>query len=153
MKRVSLLFLVLLIGFGCTRKGPGDEVDPRDQYVGIYDVVFSSSTTIGPFPGGEDKGTGTITVSKGDASNELRMQITFPPIDENNVATMSGTKFTLSKSRETLIIGGKSYDAEYAASGQFSDNGQDITITSITKVQEGGVTATRTGTFSGPKRR
>ncbi|GAB3937870.1 hypothetical protein [Larkinella terrae] len=150
--RLIAIFFVLVLGFSSCKKGGSgaEDVDPREQYVGIYDIDYSSKTIIGSIDFNEDSGKGTVTVSKGDAANEIKLAIAFPGVSSTEVAKLSGTKFTLNRTRDQLALGNKSYDAEFTGSGLFE--GKNMTITSVTKMNQNGTVVQWTRAYKGSKR-
>lgn len=84
-----LRFALLLFIFNSCSKSP--DIDPRDQYVGDYSVVWKA---VGTADGGKPitiNQAGTMTIAKGLETN----QISFIDGQRYLTATLSGSTFTL----------------------------------------------------------
>lgn len=153
MKRSGILFFFLLVfALGCKVRGGGDDVDVRDQYIGEYDVAYTATTMIGTFPYNPgENGQGKITIQKGDIINDLKLTISFPAYNETVLARLDGARFTLQKQKENLLINNRSYEADYAGSGEFK--GANLTINAISKLTTpDGTKIVKNGVFNGVKK-
>ncbi|GAB3271734.1 hypothetical protein GCM10027347_43180 [Larkinella harenae] len=134
MRLIVTLFILVLSISACKKGGSGSEdVDPREQYLGTYDVDYTTTTALAGFPEyGEGSGKASLTFAKGDATNELRMTIEFPGFSaKTEMVKLNGTQFTMNKTRNTMIINGKSYEGEFTGTGLFE--GRNVTVSMITK--------------------
>jgi hypothetical protein len=152
MRLIVTLFILLLSVSACKKDSDAENVDPRDQYLGTYDVDYSSKTVIASaIDFSEDSGKGNITFTKGDAPNELKMAVIFDGFSSTtDVVKLSGTAFTMTRTRDQLSFGNKVYDAEFAGSGLFE--GKNMTLTSVTKMNQSGTVVQWTRTYKGLKR-
>ncbi|GAB3901447.1 hypothetical protein GCM10028803_26160 [Larkinella knui] len=152
MRQIVILFILVLSIASC-KKGDSEaeNVDPREQYIGIYDIDYTSKTLIGTIDFNEDSGKGLITFSKGDAANELKMTTEFPGLSSvTDVVKLDGTKFSINRTRDQMRLGNKQYDAEFLGSGLFE--GKVVTVTSVTTVNQSGTVAKWTRSYKGSKR-
>jgi hypothetical protein len=151
--RLIVVFFILVVGISSCKKSDSeaDNVDPREQYLGSYDIDYTSKTSVTPgFPEfSEDQGEGgVITFTKAEASNELNMTIEFPGFSKStDVVKLSGTKFTINRTRNKMIFGNKEYDGEYMGSGLFE--GKTLTVTAVTKLTPSGLIVQWTQSYKG----
>lgn len=153
MRLIATLFILVLSIASCKKGGSsGEDVDPREQYIGVYDVDYTSRTSVTPgFPNySEDSGKGTITLAKGDAANEMKLTTEFPGVSTADVVKLNGTQITVNRTRNNLSFGNKIYDGEYMASGAFE--GKNLTLTAVTKVNQNGTLVEWTQSYKGLKR-
>jgi hypothetical protein len=152
MRLIVLLFILALSFSSCKKDGSGAEnVDPREQYLGTYDIDYSSKTIIGAIDFNEDSGKGTLTFVKGDAANELKMTTEFTNFSKTtDVVKLDGTKFTVSRTRNQMTLGNKQYDGEFLATGLFE--GRLVTVTSVTTVNQNGTVVKWTQSYKGMRR-
>ena len=151
--RTSLLALLIIgsLTTACKKSGGVDDVDPRDQYVGVYEGGYQASTLVNnSLESNRESGTVTITVSKAQAVNQLYVELFFNNISKQNVtAELSEKTFTvIDKQTESLVFDGKTYaNAKYTATGQFID--KTIVINTTTETLQSGVTLSRQGSITG----
>lgn len=156
MKR-SFLFFMLLAGLttACKTSGsePGEEIDPRDQYVGVYDTEFTGKLMIGTnFVYASESGKGTITVTKSTVPQEIYLETAFPGNNEKLTAELNGAQFTIiDKKSERLQIGQTTVDGEYKGTGSFGPD-RSIAFSISVQAQRDGVTFSRTGEIKGPRK-
>ncbi|GAB3324773.1 hypothetical protein GCM10027299_22210 [Larkinella ripae] len=152
MRLVVTLFILVLSISACKKGGSSaEEVDPREQYVGTYDIDYSSTTVILPsIKFNEETNKGTIAFTKGEGANEMSMVISFPNFSATEIVKLSGTQFTMNRTRDKMPFGNKIYDAEFTGSGTFE--GRNLTLTSITKLNEGGTVVQWNRAYKGLKR-
>ncbi|WP_128543634.1 hypothetical protein [Larkinella soli] len=138
MRRIVPFFLLLLLIVTSCKKGGSDieNVDPRDQYLGVYDVDYSSRTVVGTINTNGDSGKGTITISKGNAADELQLAVVFPDYNGTELAKLNGSKFTMGRTRQQIKIYNATYDGEYNGTGSF--DGKNLTITAVVKSNQNG---------------
>ncbi len=151
--RTSLLALLIIgsLTTACKKSGGVDDVDPRDQYVGVYDGGYQASTLINnSLESNRESGTVQITVSKAQAANQIYLELLFNGTSKQNVtAELSEKNFTvIDKQTESLVFDGKTYaNAQYTATGQFVD--KTIVINTTTQILQSGVTLSKQGSISG----
>ncbi|MFD1141068.1 hypothetical protein ACFQ4C_08105 [Larkinella insperata] len=153
MKRIAILFILVLSIASCKKGGSsGEDVDPREQYIGVYDIDYTSRTSVTPgFPNySEDSGKGTITLAKGEAANEMKLTTEFPGLTTTDVVKLNGAQFTVNRTRNNLSFGNKIYDGEYTGTGLFE--GKNLTLTALTKVNQNGTLVEWTQSYKGAKR-
>ncbi|MFC5408181.1 hypothetical protein ACFPMF_02580 [Larkinella bovis] len=154
MRIIVTLFILLLSVSACKKGGSAaEDVDPREQYLGTYDIDYTSKTSVTPgWPTySEDSGKGSLTFAKGDAANELRMTVEFPGFStETDIVKLSGSQFTMSKNRGSILFGNKKYDGEFVGTGLFE--GKNVTLTTVTKVSQDGSLLQWTQSYKGLKR-
>ncbi|WP_020602464.1 hypothetical protein [Spirosoma spitsbergense] len=151
--RTSLLALLIIgsLTTACKKSGGVDGVDPRDQYVGVYDGGYQASTLVNnSLESNRESGTVKITVSKAQAMNQLYLELFFNNATKQNVtAELSEKTFTvIDKQTESLVFDGKTYaNAKYTATGQFID--KTIVMNTTTETLQSGVTLSRQGSITG----
>ncbi|KAB7732699.1 hypothetical protein F5984_01745 [Rudanella paleaurantiibacter] len=146
MKR-SFLFFALFLGLLTSCKqlsGKEAEVDPRDQYIGVYDDGgYTGQVFIGSIVSERPSGTVTITVGKAAAPKELTMSFLYNKgkqfeYTEKLTAELDGTKFTIiDKKSEQITVGVTTIDAPYQGKGEFADGTKFAMTTSSEKDQSG----------------
>ena len=161
----NLLIAVFVIGFlttSCKKSGNGSDVvvDPRDQYVGVYEGGaggYSSTITFGTFPTTET-GPASITVSKGANAKEIYLDISTKPrltakLDDTNASNFGVIDKT--SDQINVIINGKQYTltGNYSATGVFGKDqasGKDqIVINTTAETLEQGTAIKRTESING----
>ncbi|GAB3569677.1 hypothetical protein GCM10027578_24580 [Spirosoma luteolum] len=150
---VVTLLSCLVLTTACKKSGSGSDVDPRDQYVGTYDGGYQASTLINnSLESSRESGTLVINVTKSQVDNQLYLALTFNNTTKQNLtAELSGASFTIiDKQKETIAFDGKSYDANYSATGQFVTN--TIAINTTAETLQAGITITRRGGLTGTKK-
>lgn len=157
----NLFVLTLVVGSlttACKRSGSGSDVDPRDQYVGVYegsDGAYNSTITIGTFPTTE-RGATSITITKSANPKEIYLAITNRAM--TLTAELNGTDFTVvdrTSDKMTININGQQnvFDGSFTATGTFGKDpvsGKDvIAINAVTEAQQLGTTIRRTESING----
>ncbi|WP_234734225.1 hypothetical protein [Tellurirhabdus bombi] len=151
MIRSTIFLLVLVFAFSCKSKNK-DDVNPREQYVGTYDVAYTASTLVGTLPfNPNERGNGQVVVSAGNAADELKFDISFPAYTETIMAKLSGGTFVWEKQKDILKVGAGSYDADYSASGEFRGANLIINARAETTTPDG-TKIVKTSTFNGIKK-
>lgn len=151
--RTSLLALLIIgsLTTACKKSGGVDGVDPRDQYVGVYDGGYQTSTLVNnSLETNRESGTVKITVSKAQATNQLYLELLFNGVTKQNVtAELSEKAFSvIDKQTESLVFDGKTYsNAAYKATGQFVD--KTIVINTTTEILQSGITLSKQGSITG----
>lgn len=151
--RLIVTLFILVLSISACKKGGSDleNVDPREQYYGAYDVDYSSKTLVGAIDLNEDSGKGVLTFSKGEAANELKMTIEFTGFSTStDVVKLDGTKFTVNRTRDQMTLGNKQYDAEFLSTGLFE--GKLVTLTSVNTVNQNGTVVKWTRSYKGMRR-
>ncbi|WP_266366404.1 hypothetical protein [Tellurirhabdus rosea] len=154
MKRSGLLFLLFLflVNIQACKDKNSEAVDPRNQYIGNYDVAYTSSTTLNDFPFvPKETASGTIVITKGAAADELKLAIAFKNYNEEVGAKLQGNKFTVLKQKEKVYINEyNTFEADYAGSGEFS--GANLNITAIAQTTANGGKVVKNMVFNGIKK-
>jgi hypothetical protein len=146
---IALLFLVFV--FSCKSKDK-DNVNPREQFIGTYDVAYTASTQIGTLPfNPNETGNGQIVISAGNAADELKFDISFPAYTETIMGKLSGSTVVWEKQKDVLKIGSGSYDADYTASGEFRGANLNINARAETTTPDG-TKIVKTSVFNGIKK-
>lgn len=157
--RNALLAIALMgsVTTACKKSGLGGaDVDPRDQYVGVYDGGYTSTTYINnTLPASNpEAGKVQVTVSKAQAANQLYVELLFNGSAKQTLtAEFTDAAFTIiDKQSEPLVFGGKTYDAKYTAQGQFVVKDKAFTLNTIAETLQLGVTLTKRGDITGVKK-
>ncbi|MGA0555085.1 hypothetical protein ACO2Q8_00415 [Larkinella sp. VNQ87] len=152
IRLVFLLFIFVASVSACKKSGSGEDVDPREQYLGVYDIDYSSKTSVTPgWPTySEDAGEGTITITKADGANEMSLLINFDNYSSTELVKLNGSEFTMNRTRDNLPFGNKVYDGEFTGTGRFEGN--TITMNSVTKVSQNGGLVEWKRAYKGSKR-
>lgn len=156
--RNTILALVILgsLTTACKKSGGADAVDPRDQYVGVYDGDYKSTTYINNSLQASDPEAGKvqITVSKAQTANQVYLELLFNSTTKQTLTAelVDATYTIIDKQSEPLVFGGKSYDAAYTAQGQFVVQDKAITLNTKTETLQLGVTLTKRGDITGVKK-
>ncbi|MFD2573774.1 hypothetical protein ACFSUS_24265 [Spirosoma soli] len=121
MKKSFLLPIVVscviaILDSSCSKSA---DVDPREQYLGRYQVTYTQTTEYSRLPKEVITGTTSLTVSKGTNNNSL----TFKLPTESAEVTLSGSSFTFDPVVKTVIAGTQTT----TASGSFIQNGLEFT--------------------------
>lgn len=151
--RTSFLALLVIgsLTTACKKSGGVDDVDPRDQYVGVYEGGYQASTLVNnSLETSRESGTVKITVTKAQPLNQLYLELLFNNTTKQNVtAELTEKSFTvIDKQTETLLFDGKTYtNASYKASGQFVE--KTIVINTTVEILQSGVTLSRQGSITG----
>lgn len=155
-----VLFAVGLIT-ACKPSGSGSDVDPRDQYVGVYegtDRSYQSVITFGTFPI-EETGVTAITVTKGGKANEVYLEVSNRPM--RLTAELTGADFTIidrTTDQITLNINGRPnvFEGAFTAKGTFGKeeaSGKTVVgINAVTETTQFGTTVRRTETVVGTRK-
>lgn len=153
----NALLAIALIGSlttACKKSGIGGaDVDPRDQYVGVYSGGYQAASTVNnALPYDEETGTMGITVSKSQVANQLYIELVFNGVIKQNLtAELTNNEFkVIDKQSEPIKFNGKNYDGQYSATGQFVEKA--VTINTVAETLQSGVTLTRRGNISGTKK-
>lgn len=145
------LLVISLLTTACKKSDGVDAVDPRNQYVGVYDGGYQASTLVNnSLETNRESGTVKITVSKAQAANQLYLELLFNGATKQTVTVeLSEKTFTvIDKQSEPLVFDGKTYaDAKYTANGQFVD--KTIVINTTVETLQSGVTLSRQGSITG----
>lgn len=160
----NLFVLTLVVGSlatACKQSGSGSDVDPRDQYVGVYEGgerSYQSVLTIGTFPT-EEAGATTIDVSKGASPKELYLNVS------NRIGRvtveLNGADFRVvdrTRDQMTVNINGRSnvLEGAFTATGAFDKDqatGKNIiAINAVTETTQFGTTVRRTETIVGTRK-
>lgn len=157
--RNALAAVALLVSLttACKKSGLGGaDVDPRNQYVGVYDGGYTSTTLINnALPAGDpEAGKVQITVSKAQPANQVYVELLFNgSAKQTMTAELTDATFTIiDKQSEPLVFLGKTYDAKYTAQGQFVVKDKTLTLNTVTETLQLGVTLTKRGDISGIKK-
>lgn len=159
--RPLVLLLALLTALTTACKKSGADADPRDPYVGTYDCGYTTVSLVnnGPRFNPDEVGKVSVAVTKSQVANQLYIAETFPSgVTVNLTAELTNNTFkVIDKTNDTIAFGGQNYDGQYVATGQFTpdsnnNNALTIIITSVTTAVAQGVTLTRTGSITGPKK-
>lgn len=153
-------FLTLLIlgslTTACKKSGGADAVDPRDQYVGVYDGNYTSTIYVNnTFSAGDpEAGKVQITVSKAQAANQVYLELLFNNTTKQTLtAELTDATYTIiDKGSEPLVFVGKTYQADYTAQGQFVVQDKSITLNTKAETLQQGVTLTKRGDITGFKK-
>ena len=156
-KALAVVALLVSITTACKKSGAGGaDVDPRDQYVGVYDGNYTSTTLINnSLPVGDpEAGKVQITVTKAQPANQLYIELLFNGSSKQMVtAELVGATYTvIDKQSEPLVFGGKTYNAKYTAQGQFVVNDKKFTLNTVAETLQLSVTLTRRGDITGTKK-
>lgn len=150
-------FLTLLIlgslTTACKKSGGADAVDPRDQYVGVYNgdsrrtLYFVADIFQGPIPG-----VATTTITKGSNSKEIYIETTVV----NNggftggyslrvTAEVDGANFTvIDKSTDQIELPNGKVDSDYTATGTFDTSKKQFVYSSTARALRNGAQYSRT---------
>lgn len=157
--RKALLALALLVSVttACKKSGLGGaDVDPRDQYVGVYDGGYTSTIYINnALPTSDpESGKAQITVTKAQTANQMYVELVFNGSAKQRVtAELTDATFTIiDKQSEPLLFGGRTYNAKYTAQGQFVVKEKAFTLNSTAETQQLGVTLTKRGDITGTRK-
>lgn len=160
----KLFVFTLVVGSlttACKQSGSGSDVDPRDQYVGVYeggDGAYNSTITIGTFPITE-RGSTTITVTKSANPKEVYLDISNRPMKVT--AELNGANFTVvdrTSDQLTINVNGQRnvLDGNFSATGTFGTDqasGKDaIVINAVTETLQLGTTIRRTEAINGTRK-
>lgn len=152
--RNLLLALVVISSLttACKKSGgsSGPDVDPRDQYVGVYeggDGSYSSVIRFGTADLDPEKGKTNVTVSKGANPKEIYVEISARGFKVT--AELNGNTFTvIDKTSDQIFIQGTTLNGSYSATGAFNKDqlsGKDvIAINAVTETLRTGTTVRRT---------
>ncbi len=149
----NALLALLTIGLlttSCKKSGGSDNVDPRDQYVGVYDGGYQASTLVNnSLETSRETGTMQITVSKAQPANQLYIELLFNNTTKQTVtAELSNATFTIiDKNSEPFVFDGKTYTANYTATGVFADKA--IAINTTTETLQSGITLSKQISITG----
>lgn len=157
--RNALLAIAIISSLttGCKKSGIGGaDVDPRDQYVGVYSGGYTSTTYINnALPATPpEAGTVQVTVTKAQTGNQVYIELLFNgSAKQTMTAELTDATFTvIDKQSEPLAFGGKTYDAKYTAQGQFVVNDKAFTLNTVAETLQLGVTLTKRGDITGTKK-
>ncbi|QHV96428.1 hypothetical protein [Spirosoma endbachense] len=119
---VSLSFAILfLVAIGCKKSA---DVDPRDQYVGSYNVTASVSVKVSLNPIGSTVDRYNIIVEKGSAPNELK----FTDPSNTYVVELDGNKYIVPVFTTTKTLNGTNYSVRTIGSGVFNENSMTVSF-------------------------
>lgn len=158
--RNAFITLLILGSLTTACKKSGGEadvvVDPRDQYVGVYDGDYKSTTYINNTLPASDPEAGKvqITVTKAQAANQVYLELLFNSTTKQTLTAelVDATYTIIDKQSEPLSFGGKTYDAAYTAQGQFSTQDKSITLNTKAETLQLGVTLTKRGDITGVRK-
>ena len=156
--RLSLLALLLIgsLTTACKKSGGGNDVDPRDQYVGTYigsNRGYQSIITIGTVPFDPEYGTTNLTVSKG--SNPKEIYIEDSKLSLKVTAELDGVNFTVidKNSGQIFVPPSNTYTGPYTATGVFGKDQASgksaIAMTATTEALKNGTAIRKVETFNG----
>lgn len=155
----STLLALCVIGSlttACKKSGGADDVDPRDQYIGVYDGNYTSTLYINnTLPAsGPEAGKVQITVTKAQAANQVYMELLFNSTAKQTLTAelTDSTYSVIDKRTEPLAFGGKTYEAAYTAQGQFLAKSKTVTLNTTAETLQQGVTLTKRGDITGVKK-
>ncbi|WP_020595114.1 hypothetical protein [Spirosoma panaciterrae] len=147
------LFAIGFLATSCKKNGGTDVVDPRDQYQGVYTGNYRSTLYINnTLPAGDPEvGTVQVTVSKAQEANQVTLDMLFNGATKQTLtAELTNDTFTIvNKTSEPLAFGGKTYDAQYVAQGQFVVKEKTFTLNTTAETVQLGVTLTKRGDVTG----
>ncbi|MFD2574202.1 hypothetical protein ACFSUS_26440 [Spirosoma soli] len=157
---LNLLIALLVVGSlttACKKSGgPDSDIDPRDQYVGVYDGSYTSTTYINnSLPASDpEPGIVQITVTKAQTAKQMYLELLFNNTTKQNLTAelTDSTFIVIDKKSEPLAFGGKTYDAQYTAQGQFVRKDNKITLNTTAETLQLGVTLTKRGDITGTKK-
>ncbi len=160
----NLLIFTLVVGSlttACKRSGSDSDVDPRDQYVGVYEGsagAYNSTIALGTIQFTET-GITTIKVTKSANPKEIYLDISNRPMQVT--AELNGSTFTVvdrSSDQINIVFNGQRivYDGNFNATGVFDKDqasGKDaIVINAVTETLQTGTTVRRTETIVGTRK-
>lgn len=155
--RNALLAVVILASLttACKKSGiGGGDVDPRDQYVGVYEGGYQASNLINnSLESSRESGTLTVTITKSEVANQFYIDLLFNNASSQKLtAEMTNNTFTvIDKQSETLVFDGNTYpNATYSATGQFVE--KDFLLNTVTQTLQSGVTLSRRGSITATKK-
>jgi hypothetical protein len=134
MKQICLLFIITLLFASCKK----DDVDPRDQYVGHYQIQQVGVTVVN----GQSRTANFVyelNINKAGASDELAFSDGFG----NYTAKLTGSSFKINKFVTSLKSNG--IDLAFDVIGNGSFNGSNINYTQSFSGNGIIITATCTG--------
>lgn len=152
---LAAVALLVTLTTACKKSGLGGaDVDPRNQYIGVYDGGYQAATLVNnSFESNKESGKITITVTKSEVAKQLYLDLLFNGLTKQRLTAelSDNTKFTIiDKQNETLSFDGQNYTGKYSATGQFVDKA--ITLNTVTETLQSGLTISRRGEISGTKK-
>lgn len=155
--RNTLVAVALLISVttACKKSGLGGaDIDPRDQYVGVYEGGYTASTLVNnSLVSNRETGTMKITVTKSEVAKQLYLDLLFNGVTNQKVTAelSDNTAFTIiDKQSDTIPFDGRNYQGNYTATGQFVD--KVVTLNTVTETLQSSVTLSRRGDITGTKK-
>lgn len=160
----SFFVFTLVVGSlttACKKSGSSSDVDPRDQYIGVYEGgngAYTSTITIGTLPVSET-GVTAITVTKSANPKEIYLNITNRAM--TLTAELNGADFTVvdrTTDQMTININGQQnvLEGNFTATGTFGKDqvsGKDvIAINAVTETLRTGTTIRRTESINGTRK-
>jgi hypothetical protein len=138
MKHIAFMLLVGLCAsfLGACKKGTGSDVvtpvvDPREKLIGVYSVSGNIVISLNSAPLEPEGTSGTITVAKGTASNQILVTTDFPDFKEQLTADLTKNDFVVTdKKTETIRVNGTVRTGPLTASGTFTDKGEMTFVSS-----------------------
>ena len=156
-KAFAVVAFLISLTTACKKSGLGGaDVDPRDQYVGIYDGGYTSTTFINSTlpANAPEAGKVEVTVSKTQTVNQLYVELLFNGTTKQmlTVELTDATFRVIDKQTEPLTFGGKTYNAAYTAQGQFVVKDKVFTLNTVAETLQQGVTLTKRGDITGTRK-
>lgn len=143
MKKLYYLLLLVfpLVFASCSEND--EAIDPRDPFIGTWSETYETTVFINGDKY-EDSGFGTMTISKGNASDEIIM------ITDGEAVTgkVNGTTLVIPVQGYTDEINGETLNFDYAGNGKLTD-GQ--LVYNITMKEVSGYNITATGKITASK--
>ena len=153
--RTSLLALLIIgsLTTACKKSGGVDDVDPRDQYVGVYEgnsrrtLYVSADIFQGPIPG-----AATTTITKASNPKEIYIENTVVfnggfsgGYTTRVTAELDGVNFTvIDKSSDEITLPSGKVTSDYTATGLFDLSTKQFVYTSRARALRNGAEYSRT---------
>ncbi|WP_375445479.1 hypothetical protein [uncultured Fibrella sp.] len=153
MKRLAFFLLFVAgVATSCTKTIGTDSVtpavDPRDRLVGTYTIGYNVVVRFGSRVTNPETYTGTLGVSKLQATNQLTLDFDAPGIKEKQTAQLTDSTFTIiDKKTQPIVVNGTTYTGQYSANGLFLREGgqQKMTYTGVSEDTDLKLVITMTG--------
>lgn len=154
--RSALLAVVVLASLttACKKSGiGGGDVDPRDQYVGVYDGGYQASNFLNnSLESKRESGTVTVTITKSEVIGQFYIDMLFNNTSSQKLtAELTDNTFrVIDKQSEPLVYDGTTYTANYTATGQFAE--KDFLLNTVAETLQAGQTLSRRGSITATKK-
>lgn len=150
---VATLFISLFTTACKQSDGGGDNVDPRDQYVGTFDGGYTSIIRIGTRDLDPESGSAAVTISKGNTAKEIYIDILYNDrVKERLTAELEGDRFrVIDKTKDQIVVNSTSIDTEFSADGQFPD-AKTFTMATTSQAVSGGTNFSKIGSITGTRK-